>query len=117
MKQVKQIPSTLARVDLSTGRETHEPMAWKVLPPSADKCQVCAIKHEPDAPHNAQSLYYVTTFYGMIGRAPTWADAVAHCSAPVREAWAAELKRRGAWSEPPEGEEPVAHHGVESSPG
>jgi hypothetical protein len=113
MKPVKQIPGTLTRIDTSTGQETHESMGWNVLPPSADKCQVCAAKHAPDEPHNAQSLYYKMTFHGMVGRAPTWADALAHCSAPVRVAWAAELKRRNAWSEPPNGEEPVEDHGVD----
>jgi hypothetical protein len=53
------------------------------------------------------------TFHGMLGRYPTWADAMAHCSASVREAWTTELKRRGAWPEPRDGEEPVAHHDVD----
>jgi hypothetical protein len=47
MKTVKQIPGAMTVVDLATGKETHEPMAWTMLPPAADKCQVCARKHEP----------------------------------------------------------------------
>jgi len=117
MKQpraIRQIPSTVTEVDLATGRETHKPAAWDILPPAADKCQVCAVKHATAQPHNVQSLYYQVTFNSMVGRAPTWADAMAHCSASMREAWTAELKRLGHWSEPPDGEKPVAHHGIEA---
>lgn len=113
-KPTKQIPSIVTEVDLSTGKETHKPMAWNVMPPPKDKCQICAVKHDPAQPHNAQSLYYQMTFNGMVGRSPTWADAMAHCEAPVRDAWKAELLRMKAWSEPPIGEMPVCHHGVES---
>jgi hypothetical protein len=83
VKSVTQIPSVATKVDLVTGEETHEPAAWTILPPPADKCQVCAVKYGADEPHNAQSLYYQMTFAGMIGRPPTWADAMAHCEAPV----------------------------------
>jgi hypothetical protein len=109
---IKQIPGALTEVDLTTGKETHKPMAWNVLPPAADKCQVCAVKHAPSEPHDAQSLYYQMTFNGMIGRAPTWADAIAHCDDGVKRAWGAELRKMGAWSEPQNGEAPVLHHGV-----
>jgi hypothetical protein len=112
MKTVKQIPSTVTEVDLRTGKETHKSAAWNVPPPAPDKCQVCAVKHDPDQPHNAQSLYYNMTFSGMVGRAPTWADALAHCDGATKQAWEAELRRRGAWSEPPKGEAPVRHHCV-----
>jgi hypothetical protein len=117
MKSIREIPGSLTKVDLATGGETHERMAWTVLVPLAGRCQICAAKHKPEEPHNAQSLYYQMTFNGMVGRAPTWADALAHCAAPVREAWTAELKRRDAWSEPPNGEKPIAHHGVSDVPG
>jgi len=100
-------------VDMKTGKEEHKPMAWKVLPPPKDCCQICAVKHEPEAPHNAQSLYYQTTFNGILGRSPTWADAMAHCAEPVKKAWEKELRRINHWSEPPAGEAPVKHHGIE----
>lgn len=112
-KAVKQIPASVTKVDLATGKETHESAAWKVMPPPADHCQICAVKHHPDLPHNAQSLYYQTVFNGMVGRPPTWADAVAHCCEDIRRGWEAELRRRGAWSAPPVGEAPVKHHGAE----
>lgn len=112
-KAVKEIASSKTTIDLKTGEETHEPIAWKVLPPRADHCQICATKHEPGNAHNVQSMYYQMLFASQVGRAPTWADAVAHCSEPVRAAWKAELQSKGYWSEPANGEQPVAHHGVE----
>jgi hypothetical protein len=116
VKAARALPSTLTEIDLVTGEETHKPMAWKVMPPPAGSCQICGVKHEPSEPHNAQSLYYDVTFSGMVGRSPTWADAMAHCAEPVRQAWERELRRAGHWSEPPDGERPVKHHGVEHRP-
>ena len=113
MKAALEIPSTLTKVDLVTGEETHTPMAWKVMPPPRDKCQICAVKHDTAEPHDAGSLYYRMTFSGMVGRQPTWADAIAHCHVMVRQAWERELCRAGYWTEPPDGEQPVKHHGVE----
>jgi ribosomal protein L28 len=112
MKTVKQIPGAMTVVNLATGKETHEPMAWTMLPPAADKCQVCARKHEPGEPHDAQSLYYQTAFTGMMGRLPTWADALAHCDDNTKRVWEAALREGGHWSEPPDGEAPVRHHGL-----
>lgn len=109
----RQIPGTMTVVDMETGEETHRPMAWNVLPPPKGKCQICAVEHDPKQPHNAQSLYYQMTFNGIVGRSPTWADAVAHCDEPVRKTWELELRRIKAWTEPPAGEMPVKHHGVE----
>lgn len=111
-KVVKEIPSTITKVDITTGKETHGAMSWKVLPPSPDKCQICAHVHEPGEPHNAQTAYYQMLFQSMVGRAPTWADAMAHCDANMKRAWTHLLKEAGHWTEPPEGEIPVAHHGV-----
>ena len=44
---------------------------------------------------------------------PTWADAMAHCDDATRAAWEKELRARVHWTEPPAGERPVEHHGVE----
>jgi hypothetical protein len=112
VKSVKEIPSAVTKVNLKTGEETHERMSWNILPPPADRCQVCAVKHVPEAPHNATSLYYQMTFHGMMGRWPTWADAVAHCTVETQREWELELRRMNAWSEPPNGEQPVKDHGV-----
>ena len=112
-KRVDHIPSSVTSVDLKTGKETHHAGAWRVIPPPADCCQICAVKHIEVQPHNAQSLYYQMIFTNMIGRAPTWADAMAHCTPVVQAQWRGELERRNAWSEPPAGEKPVEHFGVE----
>lgn len=67
------------------------------LPPHAECCQICAVKHAEDMPHNAQSLYYQMTFHEEHGRWPSWATALAHCSPEMREAWRGALSERGAW--------------------
>lgn len=78
-----------------------------LLPPPPGTCPICAVAHDPLTAHNAQSLYYQYRFYGIRGRWPTWADAVAHCAPELRDAWRAKLEEWGVWSEPTEGE-PIA---------
>ena len=112
-KTVKQTPGNMTVVDIETGKEEHKGISWGVMPPAEGKCQICAAEHDDDQPHNQQSLYYQMTFNGMVGRSPTWADAMAHCSDKMKRVWTEELKKRKAWSEPPEGEEPIKHCGVE----
>lgn len=109
---VRQIAGSVTVVD-DSGKETHRPMAYGVLPPAEDACQICAGRHPPETPHNAQSIYYQTIFNAQLGRAATWADAMAHCSEPVRAAWEKELRKKAVWTEPPNGEKPVKHHGIE----
>ncbi len=113
VKAAREIPSTMTEVDLAGGEETHKPMAWKVAPPPADHCQICSRKHDTAEPHDAQQVYYQVVFESMIGRPPTWADAIAHCNEMIREVWERELRRAAHWTEPPDGERPVKHHGVE----
>ena len=84
-----------------------------LLPPGKEVCPICAQKHEPDQPHNAQSLYYQYRFYGIRGRWPTWADAIAHCRPDVQLAWREELTKDGHWTEPADGE-PIADPPEES---
>lgn len=84
-----------------------------LLPPAAGTCPICATNHEPEMPHNCQSLYYQYRFYGIRGRWPTWADAVAHCGEQMREHWERELRARKKWSEPEDGE-PIADPPAES---
>lgn len=74
-----------------------------LLPPAADKCQLCAVDHEPHHAHDAQSLFYQMRFVMVHGRDGTWADAIAHCSPGMRELWERALRDRNAWTEPPEG--------------
>ena len=66
-----------------------------LLPPAADRCQVCASAHDPEQPHNAQSLYYQTAFQMEHGRAATWLDAMEHCADRVQAVWRAALIERG----------------------
>lgn len=84
-----------------------------LLPPSGEKCPICAVAHQPSQPHNAQSLYYQYRFYGVRGRWPTWADASAHCDQETRDLWEEELRSRGAWTEPESGD-PIADPPAES---
>lgn len=66
-----------------------------LLPPAADKCQECARKHDPDQPHDAQSLFYQMHFQKMHDRWPTWNDAIAHCAPEVQRFWIEQLKKHG----------------------
>lgn len=113
MKTVNQVPMTVEVLDAQGRVVENRPSNWTVLPPREGACQVCGRRHDPGEPHDPEQMYYQVTFRGMIGRDPTWADALAHCSHQVRGAWEAALRRSGHWSEPPAGEVPVAHHGVE----
>jgi hypothetical protein len=66
-----------------------------LLPCAKDVCQECAVDHEPEQPHNQQSLYYQYKFYAEHGRWPTWEDAMAHCSPEIQRLWKTELEKRG----------------------
>lgn len=66
-----------------------------LLPPPADTCQECAVKHEPQMPHNQQSLFYQYSFRKKNDRWPTWADAMAHCAPEMRAQWTSMLAERG----------------------
>lgn len=68
---------------------------WKLLPAKDGTCPECATAHEPEQPHNQQSLFYQYDFYGKHGRWPTWGDALSHCSQHIRNMWVEELKKRG----------------------
>lgn len=56
------------------------------------------MNHEPELPHNQQSLYYQYYFYADHNRWPTWADAVAHCTEAMKSFWKEKLAEH--WSEP-----------------
>ena len=73
--------------------------SFTLLPPALDACQVCATKHDPEQPHNRDSLYYQLSFREDNGRWPTWADAMAHCEDAVKAAWKKELIKLGVWEE------------------
>lgn len=58
-------------------------------------CPECATKHDPELPHNQQSLTYQYKFYDKHGRWPTWADAMAHCTEEVKAHWKEASKEHG----------------------
>ena len=89
------IPGTMTEVNLETGEEKTKPMNWFMLPPPADCCQECAVKHEPWNAHDAQSLYYQMKFNAEHGRSPTWLDAIAHCTPELQKAWKEGLRKKG----------------------
>ena len=64
-----------------------------LLPPKADVCQQCAVKHPPEHPHNQQSLYWQYWFWGQHGRWPTWADAMEHGTPDMKAFWVTELAK------------------------
>ncbi len=57
-----------------------------LLPPREGLCQTCATKHEPELPHNAQSLYYQTARH-MQGLPANWLTATEHCTDDMRSLW------------------------------
>jgi hypothetical protein len=87
----KPIPTklgTVQTVNVETGQvieERHNAMTLLGPPPGV--CQVCAVDHPHDQPHNQQSLYYQMKFRATHGRDATWSDAMAHCPEDVRQQW------------------------------
>lgn len=112
---MKTIPIKQQTIDMSTGEVVEQrAVPFKILPPAKGVCQVCAKGHDPLLPHDRQSLYYQYTFYGAIGRWPTWADACAHCDEAVTKNWRAAMKSLGhEWTEPPDRHLPVRDLGPE----
>lgn len=66
-----------------------------MLPPAPHLCQICAIDHPEDQPHNAQSFYYQYWFAMNNNRKPTWHDAMAHCSEEVKAPWLMQFEKCG----------------------
>lgn len=58
-------------------------------------CRMCATEHDPELPHNLQSLTYQYKFYDEHGRFPGWSDAMAHCDEQVKELWCQALAEQG----------------------
>ncbi len=74
-------------------KEKHGVTLLGATPPGT--CPECAVKHDPEQPHNRDSLAYQYKFYDKYGRWPTWADAMAHCPPDVKAVWIAALKEHG----------------------
>jgi hypothetical protein len=93
------IKAPMQRVDMQTGAVIEEgTVDWHLLPvdTSQGQCSECGHKHEVASPHNL-TMYYRYSFYAKNNRWPTWADAIAHCEANLRELWKQELIARGVW--------------------
>lgn len=91
-------------VNMSTGKVTEERIInAEILPAAFGCCQECGVKHGIEYPHNVETIRYQYVFFGREGRWPTWADAMAHCSDPVRQLWTKFLTERGIEVNSPEG--------------
>ncbi len=66
-----------------------------LLPPRPGVCQMCAVDHKEELPHDQTSLYWQYWFYGQHGRWPTWTDAMEHCSEEMKRFWIGSLKKHG----------------------
>ena len=68
---------------------------FDLMPPAEDTCPECGVQHEPEFPHNKESLFYQHKFYNEHGRWTTWEDAMGHCSEEMKELWIDGMKSRG----------------------
>ncbi len=66
-----------------------------MLPAAEGKCPDCATDHDPQLPHNQQSLFWNYRFLGLYGRWPTWADALAHCDDETAKMWIGAMPEHG----------------------
>lgn len=85
-------PPTVKRAGDPRGKQA----TWTMIgqtPPGT--CSQCAIEHDPDQPHNPQSVHYQYAFYAEHDRWPTWADAMAHCTLEVKRLWTDALAEHG----------------------
>jgi hypothetical protein len=63
-----------------------------LLHPAPGNCQVCAAKHAPQEPHDADSLCWAFKAQAEGLPSPTWSDAIAHCDEASRATFA-----EGVW--------------------
>ena len=71
------------------------PKPLKLMPPAPGRCQQCAVIHDPEMPHDANSLYYAFWYQQEHGKSPSWADAMAHCEDGVKSLWLGLLAQVG----------------------
>lgn len=69
--------------------------SFMMLPPAPDKCQVCAVKHPPEQPHDASSIFYQMKYKMDTGKEPSWKTAMKHCSPEMKKLWTSELEKKG----------------------
>ena len=82
---------------LGDPRQDAMPSPWVLMPccTAHGECSQCGVVHEPDEPHDAQSLHYRYVYYSEHGRFPIWTDAIAHCAPETRELYAQALREHG----------------------
>jgi hypothetical protein len=97
-KQFLDAARKVGRPARTTGEDVME--GFQLLKPGPGLCEACAIKHDPDQPHNKDSIHYQYWFRAREGRWPVWKDAIAHCDADTRAAWEEALREAGHWKEP-----------------
>jgi hypothetical protein len=68
---------------------------WMLMPTPEGTCSQCAVVHEPEEAHDAQSLAYQYAFYADHNRWPTWRDAIAHCAPEDQAIWEQALAEHG----------------------
>ncbi|WP_439627423.1 hypothetical protein [Gemmata sp.] len=94
------------KVDVNTGEAVPvEGGGFRMPPGPPGTCEWCCVAHQPDQPHNQQSLPYQMRFHAINKRWPTWTDAMAHCSAEVKAVWRAhlvEMMRANGMEVPPD---------------
>ena len=70
-----------------------------LLPAKKGTCPDCAVIHEPNMPHNPESLYYQVKFRMKHGCRATWGDAMSHCTDEVKAYWKEALRKAGVSEE------------------
>ena len=88
--------------DMHKDAQPSQSGGWLLLPAAPGTCQECATSHDPNQPHNQQSMFYQYHFLSKNGRWPTWDDAMTHCDDAMKKAWTDELLKRGVKVRPDE---------------
>jgi hypothetical protein len=79
-------------VDIETGESVPvEGGGLRMMPGPPGTCPMCHVAHDPEEPHNQESLPYQMKFRSLKGRFPTWSDAMAHCTPEMQELWRANI--------------------------
>lgn len=91
--RVMELPASVVQLGDPRGKQA----TWTLMPvdTSDGKCSQCAVLHEPDQPHNNESLAFQYAFYAEHDRWPTWADAMAHCTPETQDMWKTALRELG----------------------
>lgn len=95
MIEAKHLNKGAVSVDMKTGKETPLEVKMVLAPAPEGTCELCAVNHDPEMPHDAQSMFYQYRFYNEVGRWPDWRDAMAHCDQRTRAIWRKAIEKYG----------------------